>query len=269
MEDFAELEAKAKKLRLRVLESVVVARKGHLGGTYSCMELLIALYYGKLLNVRPADPCWDDRDRFLIGKGHACLALYHIWADLGFFPSSELARYGQNGGLGGQLDLSIPGAEHNTGSLGHAMGIGAGIALAARLDGRQHKTVVLLGDAECDEGAIWESAMFAARHQLASLITIIDRNRMSVTDFVPDNDTSGSLETKFAACNWNVKCIDGHSFPAIFEAFATCGVNGQPTVIIADTIKGKGVSFMENGIKWHHALPGPEEVALARKELAP
>jgi transketolase len=149
------------------------------------------------------------------------------------------------------------------------LGIGAGIALAARLDGRDHRTVVLLGDAECDEGAIWESAMFAARHQLASLTVVIDRNRLSVTDYVPDVDASGSLETKFGACNWSVRPIDGHCFPAIFAAFADAGADGRPTVIIADTIKGKGVSFMENGIKWHHTVPGPEEVTQARKELAP
>ena len=266
--DFGHLESRAKQMRLRILESVVAVRKGHLGGTYSCLELLIALYYGKLLNVRPREPRWPDRDRFLIGKGHACLGLYHIWADLGFFPAAELDRYGRDGGLGGQLDLSVAGAEHNTGSLGHAIGIGAGIALAARLDSRRYKTVVLLGDAECDEGAIWESAMFASRHKLASLITIIDRNRLSVTDYVPEDDSSGNLETKFAACNWNVRRIDGHSFPAIFDAFDGCRADDQPTVIIADTIKGKGVSFMENEIKWHHTIPGQEEVALAREELA-
>lgn len=269
LKDYRELEARAKQLRLRVLESVVYARKGHLGGTYSCIELLVAFYYGQLLNFRPCDPQWKDRDRFLIGKGHACLALYHIWSDLGYFSDSELARYGQNGGLGGQLDLSLPGVEHNTGSLGHALGIGSGIALAARLDSLDYKTIVLLGDAECDEGSIWESAMFAARFQLSNLILIIDRNRLSVTDFLPEEDFSGSFETKFAACNWNVKRIDGHSFPAIFDAYNISDDNDRPTLIIADTIKGKGISFMENGIKWHHAVPGEDEVAMARKELKP
>jgi len=261
------LKKKARWVRRQVFEKVVESKKGHIGGTYSCTDLLVALYYGKILKFNSADPEWVDRDRFLIGKGHACLALYYIWADLGFFDFSKLDNYGNNGGLGGQLDTSIPGAEHNTGSLGHALGIGAGIALAAKLDQKDYKTVVLIGDAECDEGSIWESVMFASRMGLNNLIGIIDRNHLSVTDTIEDNDGSGKLEKKFQACGWQSVVIDGHALEEILAVFEQTEQQTIPLMIIANTVKGKGVSFMENRIKWHHSIPTSDEIKIARQEL--
>lgn len=262
------LKKKAQWLRRQVLEKIVQTGKGHIGGTYSCIDLLVALYYGGLLKIDPVNPGWRDRDRFLIGKGHVCLALFYIWAELGYFNVSKLEEYGKNGGsLGGQLDIYVSGAEHNTGSLGHAIGIGAGMALAAKLDSKNYKTVVLIGDAECDEGSIWESAMFAGKMGLNNLVGIIDRNRLSVTDVIVEDDGSGRLDEKFIACGWKVVSIDGHSFKEIFEAFEVLGKLNKPLMIIANTVKGRGVSFMENGIKWHHSIPSGEELKLARKEL--
>ncbi len=261
------LERRSKWVRLHVFESAVRAKKGHLGGTFSCTDLLVALYYGGIMKFDPKNLKWTERDRFLIGKGHACLALFHIWENLGMLDGSELANYGANGGLGGQLDMSIPGAEHNTGSLGHVIGIGAGLAMAAKLDGRHSKTFAMIGDAECDEGSIWESIMFASEHGLSNLICIVDRNRLSVTDVVEDDRGSGKLEDKLRTCKWDCRVIDGHSFDAILGAFSNLDALDKPLMIIADTVKGKGVSFMENGIKWHHSIPTKEETLIARAEL--
>ncbi|MFA6310336.1 MAG: transketolase [Sterolibacterium sp.] len=263
----SHLEHRSRWVRLQVFESTVRAKKGHLGGTFSCTDLLVALYYGGIMRFNPRNPTWKERDRFLIGKGHACLALFHMWVDLGMLDHARLETYGTNGGIGGQLDLSIPGAEHNTGSLGHAIGIGAGLALAAKLDGRHTRTFAMIGDAECDEGAIWESIMFAAEHGLNNLIGIVDRNRLSVTDRVEDDRGSGKLEDKLRACKWECRVIDGHSFDAILGAFSNLDTLDKPLMIIADTVKGKGVSFMENGIKWHHSIPTAEEILVARAEL--
>lgn len=262
-----ELENRARWLRLQVFESVVHAKKGHLGGTFSCIDLLVALYYSGVMQFDPTVPDAPDRDRFLIGKGHACLALFHIWADLGIMPRDRLDTYGTNGGLGGQLDISIPGAEHNTGALGHAIGIGAGIALANKLDGNPAKTYVLVGDAECDEGPVWEAIMFAAEHDLNNLICIVDRNRLSVTDVIEDDKGSGTLEDKIRTCKWDTRVIDGHNMGEILKTFAGVDQLDRPLMIIANTVKGKGISFMENGIKWHHSVPTEEEAAVARREL--
>ena len=174
-----ELKDKAKWIRRQVLETVAAAGKGHIGGTFSCTDILVALYYGKILRVNPKNPKWIERDRFVIGKGHACLALYYIWADMGFFDKSRLKEYGKNGGgLSGQLNIDTPGVEYSTGSLGHALGVGAGMALAAKMDNMKYKTFVLVGDGECAEGSIWESIFFASQQRLNNLIGIIDRNRL-------------------------------------------------------------------------------------------
>ncbi|MFA4905604.1 MAG: transketolase [Candidatus Margulisiibacteriota bacterium] len=264
-----DLENKAKIIRRRVLETVAATRLGHLGGTFSCTDILVALYYGRLLRFDPQNQKWEDRDRFVIGKGHACLALYHIWVDLGMLPASRLEGYGRNdSSLGGQLNIDTPGAEYNTGSLGHALGIGAGMALAARMDKKDYRSIVLIGDGECAEGSIWESIMFISQHKLTNFIGIIDRNRLGVTDVVEEDDGTGRMDDKIRACGWEVKKINGHSFEDIFDVFQNAGQLERPLMIIADTVKGKGVSFMENGVKWHYSIPKPEELEIARKELA-
>ncbi len=262
-----ELEIKSNLIRLKVLETVFLTGKGHIGGTYSCTDLLVALYYGKILRINPKDPKWDERDRLIIGKGHACLAVYNILIDLGFFDASKLEEYGKNGSsLGGQLNIDTPGIEYNTGSLGNALGIAAGISLAAKLDNKNYRAFAIIGDGECGEGSIWESIMFASKLKLNNLICIIDHNRLSVTDVIEEDD-SGKLDEKFRACGWKCITINGHSFSAIFVALNELDKLDKPLVIIADTIKGKGISFMENGIKWHHSVPNKEEFEKAKKEL--
>jgi len=263
-----DLNKKAKWVRKQVLEAVVETGKGHLGGTFSCTDILVALYYGKILRVDPNNPQWYERDRLILGKGHACLALYNILVDLGFFDISRLREYGRDGScLGGQLNIDTPGVEYNTGSLGHALGVGAGMALAAKLNGKNYRVFAIVGDGECGEGSIWESVMFASQHQLNNLIGIVDRNRLSVTDIVEEDDGSGRLDDKFRACGWKCDVIDGHSFESILSALGSLDRLKQPLIVIADTVKGKGVSFMEDGVKWHHSVPTMAEFELAKKEL--
>lgn len=256
-------------MRRQVLETVAATRKGHLGGTFSCTDIFVALYYGGILRFDPRNPRWKDRDRFVVGKGHACLALYHIWVDQGFFGIGRLKEYGVNGGdLSGQLNLDTPGVEYNSGSLGNALGIAAGMALACRLDHKRYRTFAMVGDGECAEGSIWESLMFAGQQKLKNLIGIIDCNKLSVTARVEDGEGGGCLRRRVEACGWKCIEIDGHSFKEILAAFQGLDRLTRPLMVIAHTVKGKGVSFMEDGIKWHHSVPTKEEIELARKELA-
>lgn len=265
---YENLIAKSKHVRMKVLESVENAGKGHLGGTFSCTDLLVALYYGGIININKENFTSNNRDRFLLGKGHACLGLFVILADLGIMPKNMLLDYGKNSNLiGGQLDMRIPGVELNTGSLGHAIGIGAGMSLASRMDGLDLKVFAMVGDGECEEGSIWESAMLASKLKLNNIIAIVDRNRMGVTSAIEKDDGSGTLEDKFTAFGWKTITIDGHDFNSIMPALESLKNQTCPVVIIADTVKGKGVSFMESGIKWHHSVPTKEEFEIAKKEL--
>jgi transketolase len=264
------LEKIAKKIRLRVLKTAMKngGRGSHLGGTFSCIDLLVCIYYSNLLNFKAKDPKWKDRDRVLIGKGHAHLALYHIWSDLNILSKKILNSYGKNGSLlGQQLNYNTPGSEYNTGSLGHVVGIGTGICLGARLNKKKYKTYAIVGDAECDEGAIWEAAMFAGKNHLNSLVTIVDKNNLSVMDVIEDENISNNLKDKFKACDWHVEEIDGHSISEILSALRSDENQEKPKVIIANTIKGKGVSFMENEIFWHSGVPTKEQFYKALKEL--
>ena len=263
-----DLETKARWVRRLVLESTASTRKGHIGGTYSCTDILVSMYYAGILQVDPKEPKWADRDRLLIGKGHACLALYAIFMDLGFISEECFAGYGKDGGtLGGQLDIGIPGVEYNTGSLGHVLGIAAGMALAAKLDSKNYRAYALMGDAEIYEGSVWEALIFAGQHQLDKLVGIIDRNRLSVTEILEDDSLFRQLRTKVTAFGWDCYEIDGHSFTQILDVFDAVKRAQRPSMIIANTVKGKGVSFMENGVKWHHSIPSDAELAIARKEL--
>lgn len=260
-----KLKHKSALNRLQVLKTVMKTKKGHLGGTYSCIDILTALYYG-VLKYDVENPDDPDRDRLIIGKGHACLGVYNVLVDLGFIDSSLLDEYGTNGSyLGAQLDMKIPGVETNTGSLGHAIGIAIGLALAAKMDNKKYKSYALVGDGECDEGSIWESVMFAGQNQVSNLVAIVDRNWQSVTEILNKEDEISSLEDRFAASGWHVVTIDGHDFSEIFAALEI--TTDKPLAIIADTVKGKGVSFMESGVKWHHSVPTKEEYAQALLEL--
>ncbi len=265
---YDDLVSKSSWVRMKVLQSVEVAGKGHLGGTFSCTDLLVALYYGGILNIDKENFKSDNRDRFLLGKGHACLALFAILVDKGIMPEPTLEEYGTNSMIiGGQLDTRIPGAELNTGSLGHAIGIAAGMSLSANLNKQAYKTFAMVGDGECEEGSIWESAMLASKLKLKNIVVIVDRNRMGVTSVIEKDDGSGTLEDKFEAFGWKSITIDGHDFNSIMPALKELKNQECPVAIIADTVKGKGVSFMESGIKWHHSVPTEEEFSLAKKEL--
>lgn len=263
--NIAELEARARRIRLEALEYTIRGKMGHLGGTYSCVELLVALYYGGFMRVDAKRPDWAERDRLILSKGHACLALFPILVDLGFMPRSRLDTYGQDGGLGGQVDVGIPGVDWNTGSLGHALGVGAGMALAARLDKKDFRAYVILGDAEVAEGSVWEAVAFASDLSLSNLVCIIDRNRLSVTEVMEDDSIFRSFRAKLESFGWACREIDGHSFPAIAAALGEARV--APTMILANTIKGKGVSFMEGVVRWHHGVPTAKELEIARREL--
>ncbi len=260
----------ARDLRLKVLEDIYRSKKGHIGGTYSAIDIFVYLYYGDYGLRHYVDTVsYEDRDRFVVGKGHACLALYNIWENLGIFRE-DIKTYCENGSyLSGQLNINTPGAEYNSGSLGHAMGIASGIALANKMDKKSYKVFALIGDGECSEGSIWESFLFASQYKLNNLIGIIDYNRLGVTDVVEYSDEVGSLEDKISSFGWLCKNIDGHNFNEIEKTFKESIDNktNKPIMVIANTIKGKGVSFMENGIKWHHSVPSNEEYILAKKEL--
>jgi len=264
------LQQKANWVRQQILEAIASSGRGHIGGALSCADILVALYYGGILRYEPLRPEWDDRDRFILSKGHSCLALYVILSDLGFFSLSELASLCQHGSmLGGHPDRGIPGVEADTGSLGHGLGIGAGLALGATLDRKDFMTVVLLGDGECYEGSVWEAALFAGHHRLRNLVAIVDRNRQCAMDFTEDCNRLEPFTDKWQAFGWDAAVINGHSFEQMrsaFEGFRT-RVSEKPLVVLANTIKGKGISFMEGNVKWHHGIPAGEELETARREL--
>ncbi len=264
--DLAALEQKSQQLRLQILQIADKKRMGHLGGTFSCVDLLVALYYGNILRIDSQNPQWQERDRFILSKGHACLALYPILIDLGFMHQ-DINTYCEDGGLGAQLDVGMSGVDWNTGSLGHALGVCCGLALAAKLDNSNRRAYTVLGDAECAEGSIWEAIAFAGEHKLANLVGIIDRNRLSVTEVLDDDSFFKAYPALLESLDWTCLVIDGHSFFAIMSALRMAIASSKPTMILANTIKGKGVSFMENKIKWHHAMPSTEEISQAKKEL--
>jgi len=269
--DAEALHRKARQLRLRILEAIAKAGKGHIGGAYSCLDILVALYHGKVLNVDPRNPKWPERDRFILSKGHSGIALYAVLSDLGFFDVAAMNTVCQDGSsLGEHPDHRIPGVEIDTGSLGHGLNIGAGMALNAKMDGLPYFTFVLLGDGECYEGTVWEALLFAAHHQLNNLVAIIDRNRQITLDFTEDCIRLEPLEKKICDFGWDVVMVDGHSYEklnAVLKA-SRQPESRKPLAIIANTIKGKGVSFMERQLKWHHGMPNAQEIEIARKELS-
>lgn len=260
-----DLEKKAKWVRQQILEMCARAEVGHVASSLSCVDILVALYYGEILRFDPANPKWEERDRFILSKGHGVIALYPILADLGFFPREELRRLCQPGGiLGIHPDENVPGVEMITGSLGHGLGVGAGLALAFKMDEKPNKVVALLGDGECYEGSVWEAAMFAGHHKL-NLVAIIDRNKLSTIDFTENYLGLNPLAAKWAAFGWHVVTTDGHSFNGLLDAFLLSGE--FPLAIIANTTKGKGVSFMENNPIAHTLVPKGEQLEKAKEEL--
>lgn len=262
------LESKAAWLRRELFEMFIRAKKGHIPSCFSCVDILVTLYYGgHLTNTTPKDP---DRDRVFISKGHAGMALYPILCDLGYVDKSEVQRFTKPGGVFRFYpDPSIPGIEAITGSLGHGLGIAIGHALAAKRDNKSYKNFVILGDGECYEGSTWEQAMFAAHHKLDNLVAIIDKNDCCIMGHTDDCLSLGSLEDKFHAFGWGIVKLDGHDFNHIDSALTYARRSDhKPTAIIANTTKGKGISFMEGKPEWHNKFPSEEQIQIALKELA-
>ncbi len=264
-----DLEDKALWLRRALWDMVMRQRKGHIPSTYSCTEIMVSLYYGGVAKVTPDNPDDPSRDRIIVSKGHAAMVQYPILADLGYFDESELERFTQPGGLLGMYaDFRIPGIEGISGSLGHGVGMGAGFALAARQDGHDYMTFVIVGDGECYEGSIWESAMFTAHHKLDNLVTIVDRNELCILGKTEDLLELGDMEAKWQSFGWETVTVDGHSFDELMTAFGKMGkTNGKPLAIIANTVKGKGISFMEGRSEWHNRMPNDELMAQGRRDL--
>jgi len=269
--DIPALQERARWVRSEVLEMCLAAGAGHIAPAYSCTDILVALYHGGALRVDPANRFWPDRDRFILSKGQGCASLYAVLADIGFLPVEELRTYCQLGTyLGGHSESNVPGVEAFTGSLGQGFSLGAGMALAAKMDGRDFLTFVLLGDGELQEGSIWEAAMFAGHHHLNNLIAIVDRNGLQAINFTEDALGLEPLSLKWEAFGWDTEVVDGHSYEEMLSLFGGLRTRDsqKPLAVIANTTKGKGVSFMENKTIWHFRIPTGDEVDLARKELA-
>jgi transketolase len=261
------LALKSLQYRRRMLEIIKHAGAGHTGGGLSCIDILNVLY-NRILNVSPST-CGDPRrDRYIQSKGHCVEALYVVLADRGFFPASELdtlCQYGSH--FVGHPTRKVPGVEQNTGALGHGLSICVGLALASRMDRTGNRVITLLGDGELAEGSNWEAAMAAAHYKLDNLTAIVDCNTLQITGRTRDVCNNEPLDAKFSAFGWHVRSVDGHDLERLIAALSTPPAAGKPHVVIARTIKGRGVSFMEDVGKWHHGVPNDDEYARALAEL--
>ncbi len=265
----AEMEAIAKRLRRHIITMTGKAGSGHPGGSLSAVEILTVLYFG-VLRHKPSDPQWADRDRFILSKGHAAPLLYATLAECGYFSVDELLTLRQmDSRLQGHTDRTVtPGVEMSAGALGQGLSFAIGVALAGRLNWQDYRVYVLLGDGECDEGQVWEGAMAAAHFKVDNLVAIVDNNGQQIDGWNRDVMNLDPFPGKWQAFGWHVIEVDGHDLAQLTEAFYQAKpVKGQPTVIIAHTIKGKGVSFMENNPDFHGKAPNAEEVKIALKEL--
>lgn len=265
----AELEQKAREIRLAVLDMAARARTPHIASAFSIVEILVALYY-RVMSVSPERPDDPGRDRFVLSKGHGCMALYACLADRGFFPEQMLSEYAVDGGRLAEHPSSktTPGVEFSTGSLGHGLSVGTGIALALRCDAPGARVFVVCSDGEMDSGTVWEAALFAAAHKLERLTVIVDRNRFQATGQTEQIMPLEPLALKWRHFGWAVTELDGHDFGALVAAVGnTPAEPGKPHAVIARTIKGKGVSFMENNLVWHYRPPDADEAARAREEI--
>jgi len=265
-----ELEKMAKQLRRHVITMIATAGSGHPGGSLSAADIVTALYF-KVMRHDPKKPQWPDRDRFVLSKGHAAPILYAALAESGYFPLEELSTLRKlDSRLQGHTDRTLtPGVEMSAGSLGQGLSYGIGIALAGRLDKRDYQVYVLLGDGECDEGQVWEAAMFAPHHGVDNLTAIVDHNDLQLSGRVCDIMGLEPLVDKWRAFNWHVLEINGHDMGEILKALKKAReIKGKPTVIIAHTVKGKGVSFMEGNVDFHGKAPTAQEAEIALKELA-
>lgn len=259
----------ANRIRLHALRMTSGGGSSHIGSVFSIADIL-AVLYGDILRVDPSNPQWKDRDRFILSKGHAGAGVYAVLAERGFFPIEKLASHCRDGSdLSGHIShKGVPGVELSTGSLGHGLPVGAGMAYAGILDGASHRVFVLLSDGECDEGSNWEAILFASHHRLDDLIVIVDYNK--VQSLKPVADTLGlePFADKWRSFGWSVAEVDGHDHDELRHVFSSLPLEaGKPTCVIAHTVKGKGVSFMEHSVLWHYRTAKGDEFAAAEREL--
>ena len=268
--DVNDLKQIALKVRRDIVEMITAAKSGHPGGSLSAVEILVTLYFD-VLKHDPSRPDWEDRDRFLLSKGHAAPVLYSVLAECGYTPADQLNTLRKLGSIyQGHPDRRfIPSLEASTGSLGQGLSLALGMGIAAKLDKKTFRTYVVLGDGEIQEGQIWEAAMFGSYHKVDNVVAIVDYNKIQLDGFVKDILDLEPLADKWRSFGWNTLEVDGHDIAALQKAFAAAtATQGKPTAIIAHTVKGKGVSFMENNPKYHGVAPTKDELVIALKELA-
>lgn len=267
--EILKLELRAAQTRKEIIEMIFKARGTHIASAFSIVDILVCLY-DRFLNFKPNNPNYENRDRFVLSKGHGCAALYVTLANYGYFSKNVLETYCTPGSiLGGHPDSTrIPGVETSTGSLGHGFSVSVGFALANKMKNNKSMVYCLVGDGELNEGSNWEAVMSASHHKLDNLILIVDDNKLMISGFAKDILDTLSFKEKFNAFGWNAIEIDGHNFNELIDAFEKANIKtGKPTVVIANTVKGKGVSYMENKKEWYSMLPNEEEFALALKEI--
>jgi transketolase len=268
MDEYGKLRLKALQIRQDLLDMIYEAKTGHTGGSLSSTDILVSLFY-RIMDFDPSNPKDENRDRFILSKGHSVEAYYCVLADRGFFPKEELHTFSACGSrLTGHPNVKVPGVEMCTGALGHGLPVGVGMALAGKMDGRSYRVYVLMGDGEQAEGSVWEAAMAAANYGLDNLIGIVDRNGLQISGKTEEVMKLESLAGKWRAFGWEVIETDGHDIKKLVETFRGIPAQaGKPYLIIANTVKGKGVSYMENAAKWHHGVPDAEAFRLAQEEL--
>ncbi len=268
--DLDGLREIARDARLRIITNSHETQTPHLGSCLSCVDILIAAYF-HCLRLDPANARDPNRDRFILSKGHGAASLFQVLAMKGFYPEQMLETYGQDGSLFAEHPPSpdyLPGIEAATGSLGHGLPIGLGMALAARIQGRSYNVIALLGDGECNEGSIWECAMMAAAQNVGNLVAIVDANKWQATGRSAEVSGAAPLVNKWRAFGWDAREIDGHDMRQLVEVIAERRPNeGQPVAVVAHTVKGKGVSFMEDDNNWHYKIPSAEDMVAVRREL--
>ena len=264
-----DLRSLAKSLRKTILQTIHKAQSGHPGGSLSELEILVTLYY-RILRHDPSNPSWNKRDRFILSKGHASPGLYAVLAEQKYFDKKELNSFRQiNSILQGHTNIATPGIEMSAGSLGQGLSFAVGMAIAGRIDNLDYRVYVLLGDGECDEGQIWEGAMSASHYSLDNLTAIVDRNRIQNDRFTDEVMKLEPLAGKWEAFGWHSLDVDGHSIEDLTKAFHQAkNIKHKPTVIIANTVKGKGVSFMENNPAFHGKAPSDDQLKQALEELS-
>ncbi|MDT8862558.1 transketolase [Alkalihalobacillus sp. MEB130] len=269
MTDINSLKRKAIDIRKSLIEMIYEAGTGHTGSSLSNTDILVALYYG-VMNVDPNNPNWEDRDRYIQSKGHAVESYWAVLADKGFFPKEELKTFSKyNSRLIGHPNNKVPGVEMNTGALGHGLSVSVGMALAAKMDNKAYRVFTLMGDGELAEGSVWEAAMSASQYKLDNLIGIIDRNRLQISGTTDDVMSNEPLDKKWESFGWHVVQVDGNDVGELVKVFNEAPqISGKPTIILANTVKGKGISIAENVASWHHHVPTKEEYEKAMQELS-